>query len=200
MARPIDFYFDFSSPYSYLGAQLIEPLAARHGRSVTWRPVLLGAIFKVSGMAPLTEIPLKGDYSRVDFARSARFHGLPYRHPEPFPISTVNTARAMLWWLAEAPARAPDFARGALQAFFVENRPINDPAEIGRLTAELGGDAPALLAALQAPALKERLRAAVDEAVARGVFGAPFFFVDDEPFWGQDRLPQIARWLAEGPY
>jgi len=200
MRMPIDFYFDFSSPYSYIAAQLIEPLAARHGRAVTWRPVLLGAAFKVSGMAPLTGIPLKGDYSRRDFARTARFHGLPYRFPEPFPISTVHTARAMLWLLAEAPARAAAFARRAMQAYFADNRPIDDAAEIGRLAGDLGIDAQALLAGIQAPAIKDRLRAAVDEAVARGVFGAPFFFVDDEPFWGQDRLPQLERWLADGPF
>ena len=74
MSSSIDFYFDFSSPYGYLASEKIEAMAARHGRSVDWRPVLLGVMFKATGMAPLTEIPLKGDYSRRDLARSARFH------------------------------------------------------------------------------------------------------------------------------
>jgi 2-hydroxychromene-2-carboxylate isomerase len=76
MAAPIDFYFDFSSPYGYLAAQKIEALAAKHGREVDWHPVLLGVIFKETGSAPLTMVPLKGDYSRRDFERSARFHGI----------------------------------------------------------------------------------------------------------------------------
>ncbi len=84
MAQPIDFYFDYSSPYAYIAAQQIETLAARHGRSVDWHPILLGAIFPTTGGMPLVDIPLKGDYSRHDFARSARFAGVPFSMPPVF--------------------------------------------------------------------------------------------------------------------
>src|ERR1700739_911483 len=97
MPAPIEFYFDFSSPYSYLASEQIEPLAARFGRRVDYKPTLLGATFKISGLRPLVEVPLKGDYSRRDFQRSARFSGVPFVLPDPFPISTVSVARAYLW-------------------------------------------------------------------------------------------------------
>ena len=94
----IEFYFDFSSPFGYLASQKIEALAAKHGRTVTWRPMLLGAAFKATGGVPLTQIPLKGEYSKRDFYRSARFHGLEYRHPEPFPVSTVAAVDGEPFW------------------------------------------------------------------------------------------------------
>jgi len=87
MAAPIDFYFDFSSPYGYLASQKIEALAAKYGRTVEWHPVLLGVVFKETGASPLTMVPLKGEYSRRDFERSARFHGIAgFRMPPKFPI------------------------------------------------------------------------------------------------------------------
>src|SRR5215471_5212090 len=98
MKAPIDFYFDFSSPYGYLASQKIGDLATKHDREVAWHPILLGVIFRRTGTGPLTEIPLKGDYSRRDFARSARFHGLPaFRMPSRFPIPSQAPARIVLW-------------------------------------------------------------------------------------------------------
>jgi len=94
MKAPLDFYFDFSSPYGYLASHKIDALAARHGRGVTWRPILLGAAFKASGVQPLVNVPLKGEYSKHDFLRSARFHNVPFRAPDPFPVSTVSACRA----------------------------------------------------------------------------------------------------------
>lgn len=97
MPVPIDFYFDFSSPYGYLAAQKIDELAARHGRQVKWRPILLGVVFKQTGAAPLTLIPLKGEYSVHDFSRSARFLDVPYTHPQNFPLATQHAARTYYW-------------------------------------------------------------------------------------------------------
>src|SRR5688572_6519084 len=94
MSAPIDFYFDFSSPYGYLASTKIEDIAARHGRSVLWRPILLGAVFKTTNQQPLTTIPVKGDYAKRDFERSARLAGVPFRQPSKFPISTTAPARA----------------------------------------------------------------------------------------------------------
>jgi 2-hydroxychromene-2-carboxylate isomerase len=200
MPAPIEFYFDFASPYSYLALQAIDALATKYRRSVAYKPMLLGAAFKVSGVSVLTEIPLKGEYAKRDFSRSARFAGIPLRMPTTFPLNTVNTARAMLWLQSTGSAKATAFMQRAFQAYFVEDRNINDPAVLGEIAADLGLDAAALQAAIQDPAVKDRLKAHVDEAIARGVFGAPFVFVDGEPFWGHDRLPQIERWLATGPF
>lgn len=200
MAAPIEFYFDFSSPYSYLASERIEALAARHGREVCYLPILLGAAFKVSGMRPLPEIPMKGEYSRRDFERSARFAGVPFAYPNPFPIATVGAARAYLWLADTQPERARAFVHAAFRAYFVQGRDISDPAVLVAVLGETGADTDAARAAIQQPQIKERLKTQVDAALARGVFGAPFIFVDGEPFWGHDRLPQVERWLANGPF
>lgn len=200
MAAPIEFYFDFSSPYSYLASERIEPLAARYGREVDYKPILLGAAFKVSGLRPLTEVPLKGDYSKRDFERSARFAGVPLVLPETFPISTVGAARALLWLGDVDPPRARTFVHAAFRAYFAAGRNISDAAVLADVLRQVGADPDQVLAAIQQPQIKDRLKALVDAALARGVFGAPFLFVDGEPFWGHDRLPQVERWLEAGPF
>jgi len=107
MSAPIEFYFDLSSPYGFLAAQKIDALAAKHGRSVDWRPVLLGVMFKETGMAPLTEIPLKGEYSKRDFARSARFHGIAgFRQGPPRRcVGKTDRARRAADHLFDVPGR-----------------------------------------------------------------------------------------------
>jgi 2-hydroxychromene-2-carboxylate isomerase len=200
MDAPLDFYFDFSSPYGYLASELIDDLAARHGRQVAWHPILLGVVFRQTGSAPLTDIPLKGDYSKRDFARSARYLGLAFRMPTKFPLATQNAARAFLWLQDRDPARARDLAHALYRACFAEDVDISDTARLLAIADSLGLDKEALSAALADPAMKDRLRAENDAAIARGVFGSPFVFVDGEPFWGVDRLPQIDKWLETGGF
>jgi 2-hydroxychromene-2-carboxylate isomerase len=200
MKTPIEFYFDFTSPYSYLASEMIEPLAERHERSVAYRPTLLGAAFRVSGQRALIEIPMKGDYSRRDLARSARFYGIPFQLPEPFPVSTVTAARCCTVLQREHPSLAVPFIHLMFRAFFVQGRNISEAQIVQSVLAESGADSTAVLDAALHAGNKEALRAAVDASVDRGVFGAPFFFVDEEPFWGCDRLPQVERWLASGGF
>ena len=201
MAEPIEFWFDFSSPYGYLAAQKIDALAARHGRTVDWRPMLLGVAFKQSGQAPLTQIPLKGDYSRRDFARSARYHGVAeFRMPEKFPIPSQAPARIVLWAKARDPAQAAVVAKALYRAYFVEGLDVSDPDVAADVAARTGLDRAAARAAVDDPAVKDMLKREVDGGIARGVFGSPFVFVDGEPFWGLDRFDQIDRWLATGGF
>lgn len=200
MTTPIDFYFDFSSPYGYLASHLIDDLAARHGRSVIWRPVLLGVVFKTTGVAPLAHVPLKGEYSSRDVARSARFLGLPYQEPREFPVATQHVARGY-YWLADRDAQlARAFARACLHAYFVEDRNISQTETLRELAGSLAIDPQQFAEAVTRPECKERLKAENDDAMRRGVFGSPYFIVDGEPFWGVDRLPQIDKWLAEGGF
>ena len=201
MPKAIEFYFDFSSPYSYLASEQIDALAARHGRTVDYRPVLLGAVFKASGGTPLTEgYGPKADYSKHDFARSARFAGVQYRAPSRFPIGAVAAARAVLWLQQHAPEKATPFIHAIFRAYFVEDRDISDAAVVGAVARSIGIDAEALAAGVQQPAIKDLLKQRVDGAIAFGMFGAPTIVVDGERFWGNDRLPQIERWLAQGPF
>ncbi len=200
MASPIEFYFDFSSTYGYLGSHRIDELAAKHGRDVVWKPILLGAVFKVTGLPPLPSVPLKGDYAKHDVLRCARFYGIPYRHPSVFPISTQAPARAYYWVQAQDPAKAKALAQALYKAYFQEDVNISNPSDTVAVAARLGIDGNALAAALNDPAVKEKLKSEVDSAIERGVFGSPFVFVDDEPFWGVDRFDQIDRWLAQGGF
>ncbi len=200
MASPIEFIFDFSSPYSYLAAEQIEPLAARHGRSVDYQPMLLGAAFKATGMPVLVDVPLKGEYSKRDFARSARFAGVPFVMPEPFPIATVGAARIFLWLKDSDPPRALTFLHAAFRAYFAQGRNISENPVLADVLRQVSIDPEQALTAIAQPAIKERLKAQVDSLLSRGVFGAPYIVVDGEPFWGNDRLPQIERWLAKGPF
>ncbi len=201
MSSAIDFYFDFSSPYSYIASEEIEALAERHGRELQWRPMLLGAVFKASGGMPLTETyGPKARYSVRDFARSAAFVGVPYRHPTIFPIGAVAASRAVLWLQREFPSQAAPFIHAVFRALFVADRNVAEPAVVMELARSLDIDTDRLAAALQEESIKNALRNQVEQAVARGVFGAPTLFVDGEMFWGHDRFAQVERWITTGPF
>ncbi len=200
MTNPIDFYFDYSSPYGYFAALKIDDLAARHGRSVNWKPILLGVVFKVTGAQPLPSLPLKGDYAKRDIARSARYLGVEFKYPSKFPIASQAPARAFYWANDRDPALARKLAKALYRAYFVEDRDISSPEVTAEVAATLGLKRDEVLAALNDPAVKDRLKNEVDAAIRRGVFGSPYIVIDGEPFWGVDRFDQIERWLAHGPY
>jgi len=200
MSKSIDFYFDFSSPYGYMAAQKIDALAARYGRTVNWRPMLLGVVFKQTGMAPLTQIPIKGDYSRRDFERSARFHVVPFRMPPVFPIASQAPSRIVLWAKAQDPALATRLAQSLYAAFFQDGLDISNPDVAADVAGRSGVDRAAARACIDDPVVKDLLKREVDAAIAAGVFGSPFVVVDGEPFWGLDRFDQLERWLATGGF
>src|SRR3546814_4272853 len=133
MAAPLEFYFDFASPYGYIGAQRIDAIAARHGRKIDWRPMLLGAVFKVAGTQPLTEYPLKGQYSVHDFNRSAREHGIAFNMPEKFPIPTQAACRGTYWLKQTLPEKAVPFIKAAYAAYFVDGRDIRSEEHTSEL-------------------------------------------------------------------
>ena len=198
MPSPIEFWFDFSSPYGYVASQLIGDVAERHGRTVNWHPVLLGPIFKAVGTAPLTMLPIKGEYSRHDFARTARYHKVPFRLPEKFPVGTQVAARAF-YLIADGDAgKARDFAGRVFRAYYAEGRDVSDPAVVLDLVAAAGADAAALAVPLAGDAIKERVKVEVENAMKAGVFGSPHFIVDGEPFWGVDRIPLMEEWMRTG--
>ncbi|MBC7711009.1 MAG: 2-hydroxychromene-2-carboxylate isomerase [Rhizobacter sp.] len=200
MAGAIDFYFDFSSPYGYLAAEMIEDLGQRCGRAVNWHPMLLGVVFKSTGGQPLTMAPMKGPYSVLDMRRSAAFYGIPFNMPSVFPIATQNPARAVLWMQQNHPAHAKQFTLELFRVFFRSNRDISKLDVVGDVAAGLGYNATDVIAAAQSEDIKNQLKANVETAITRGVFGSPFFIVDNEQFWGADRLPMLERWLTQGAW
>lgn len=195
---PVLFYFDFSSPYAYLASHRIDAMCALYGRTVDWRPVLLGVVFKQSGGGPLLDQPLKSAYARRDMERCARFMGVPLTFPAPFPFASVAAARAVYWVKDQDEVLAHAVARGVFDATFADARDVESAEVVIEIAAGLGVDGDALRNALGAPAVKQRLRAEVETAIAAGVCGAPYFIADGEPFWGADRLDHLERWLATG--
>jgi 2-hydroxychromene-2-carboxylate isomerase len=153
---------------------------------------------KITGGAPLPSVPMKGDYARRDFARSAKFYGVEFKLPSTFPISSQAPARAFYWLNREDPGRAKALASALYRAYFVDDINISNPEDTIAVCAKFGLKAEEVRAALNDPGVKELVKTEVDKAIARGAFGSPYIVIDDEAFWGADRLPQIEKWLAGG--
>jgi len=198
MAKPIDFYFDFSSPYGYLAAQRIDEIAAEFKREVIWRPFLIGAVFKTTGGQPLLDIPMKGDYARRDLERSARLMDIPFAVPDPFPFMSVSACRACYWLGEKDAAAGKALAQALYSAAFAEGRNIANPQGVADVAADLGHDRDEVIAAVQDQRIKDLLKQEVDAAIGKGVFGSPYIIIDGEPFWGYDRLEDIGVWLESG--
>ena len=200
MASAIDFYFDFTSPYGYLAAECIDALAARYEREVNWHAILLGFIFKQTGQVAPMEVPLKGEYSLYDMQRSARYLQVALNFPADFPKMTITAARAFYWLKDQDPTLARSFVQQVYRGYFVANRDIANAEVIMEIANNIGIDRHALAAALPSETVKERFKTEMDQAIARGVFGSPYFIVDNEPFWGADRLAQLEQWLKTGGF
>ncbi|MFJ2988049.1 2-hydroxychromene-2-carboxylate isomerase [Collimonas sp. NPDC087041] len=199
MAAAIDFYFDFSSPYGYFAATRIDELATKYERDVEWHPILLGPVFKTTGSMPLVQVPIKGDYAFHDFERTARFHGIPYKRPGAFPISTQAAARAVLWVRGkQGEDKAIKFARQIYKAYFVDGINIGEPMHLLEIGHHAGIDTVGLTDGINSLPIKNQLKAEVDLAMARGVFGSPFVIADGEAFWGFDRFDQLEAFLRDG--
>ena len=195
MTRTLDLYWDFSSPFAYLGATQAEALAARTGATLTWRPMLLGAVFKAIGQeqAPiLTWSEAKRSYYFKDIARWADLYGVPFQFPTRFPMLTLKALRTYLALADDDRRRA--FRERTFRAYWAEDRDIADDVVLAELAGE---DAGALAARIQAPEIKKALVDATQYAIDRGVFGAPTWIVDgQELFWGQDRIALVERALG----
>jgi 2-hydroxychromene-2-carboxylate isomerase len=197
MKPPIVLWFDFASPYAYVALDASERLAARHQREIEWRPILVWALLKAQSIPAPMDPPARRAYFVPDMARSAAFHGVPYRHPAKFPLSTHRAAR-LYYALAEHDRdRARALGRDLFSAYFADGVDISEPAALTELAARHGMDAQATAAAIEGETGRARLAAAIEQAVATGVCGSPWFDVDGEAFFGADRLPQIA-WRLDG--
>ncbi len=202
MAKQIDFYYDYSSPYGYLASQRIEQIASEHGLKINWQPILLGAVFKVSGQAPLLSYPLKGDYAIIDFARSAREHNIAFNQPKHFPIGAVAASRATRWLADHSDktqsTKTSELVHAFFKAYYVDGHDLSKPDVVLNAAESIGINRDSLEAALGEQSVKDHLRMAIETAIERGVFGSPTMVVDGEMFWGNDRLDQLNRWLSSG--
>lgn len=184
--KTLDFYFDLSSPYSYLAATQVPKLAARTGARVNYKPFPLFAIFKATGNEMPARVPAKATYMLKDLERWAKHYGVPFRFSSHFPVNTLKAMRLIV--VGEQQGKALDVVLSAFFALWAEDQNLEDPSVLKEVARAAGLDPDAALAAIETQEVKDRVRANSDEAIARGVFGAPAFFVGDELFWGNDRL------------
>lgn len=194
----VEFWYEFASTYSYPTAMRIEAAAGKLEVPVRWRPFLLGPIFAAQGWkdSPFNLYPAKGRYMWRDLERICVAEGLTLREPVRFPQNGLLAARLAV--LGEDDEWTPAFSRRVYLANFAEQRDISDPDVLQAILADIGLDAVSLLAQAGAASTKEAVRRSTDEAIARGIFGAPSFTVGSELFWGNDRLEAALAW-ADNP-
>jgi 2-hydroxychromene-2-carboxylate isomerase len=196
MSKRVEFFFDVGSPTTYLAATQLPALCAQTGAELAYRPMLLGAVFQATGNASPAAVPAKGRYMDVDMARHARRYGVPFAMNPYFPINTLTLMRGATGAQLRAPERFDAYLRAVFKAMWIDGLNMNDPAIAARALGDAGFDAAEVMAWAADAEVKAALRATTEEAVARGVFGAPTMFVGTEMFFGQDRLDFVRAALA----
>ncbi len=194
MGKTVEFLFDVGSPTTYLAHKRMPGLIERTGAAVNYVPVLLGGIFKASGNAWPVMVPAKGVYMGVDMARFAKRHGISLNMNPHFPINTLPMMRMLAGLVGEDPF--PEVVDALFDAMWKGRKQMGDPAVVAEVLTKAGFDAVALLAVAETQEAKDALKANTEAAIARGAFGAPTFFVDDEMFFGQDRLDWVEEALS----
>jgi len=195
--QSIEFYFDPISPFAYLGSVQIERVAARLGRSVEWKPVLIGVtILKVMGLKPLPETPLKGPYLKHDAVRLAEYFDVPFRYHGLAGINSLAALRAFAVLKERDAGLAKALAQKIFTRLWVRGLNITAASDVAEEAGDLGIDAPALLRDIETDHARNLLKQQVDAAIERGVFGVPYFVVDGEPIWGVDRMWMVEHWAT----
>jgi len=193
--RVVEYFFDVGSPTSYLAWTRLPQIAAETGATIAWRPLLLGGVFKATGNASPVTVPAKGRWMNDDIRRWADRYGVPFRFNPHFPINTLTLMRGATGMQMRRPDDFARYLEFVERAMWVEQKNLGDPAVLAATLAEAGFDAAEFMALVGDPEVKARLIATTDEAVARGVFGAPTFFVGATMFFGQDRLDFVREAL-----
>ena len=195
MTRAVEFYFDVGSPAAYLAWTQLPKIVQQAGCEIEYRPFLLGGVFQATGNRSPMEVPAKGQYMQDDLQRFARRYGVPFRHNPHFPINTLVLMRGALGLQMREPQRMVPYVDAVYRAIWVDAKNMNDPATVVAVQQQAGFVPDHLLALTADPAVKDELKVVTQEAVARGAFGAPTFFVGDQMFWGQDRLDFVKEAL-----
>ncbi|MCC6765791.1 MAG: 2-hydroxychromene-2-carboxylate isomerase [Deltaproteobacteria bacterium] len=190
----VEFFYDYASTYSYLAHREIEALAARREAEIVFKPMVLGFVFKATGNSMPAAVPAKAAYMVHDVRRWVRHYGLPFHMPSVFPVNTIRALRTAVAALEEGTFAA--YHHAVMQAYWANDQDIGDGETLASIATAAGLDGARLVARAEEPSIKEGLKANTDEAIRRGVFGAPTFFVGDEMFWGNDRLHFVEEALS----
>ena len=189
MGGTLEFYFDYGSPYSYLADTQVEAIARRTGSTLVRKPMLLGGVFKATGNHSPIEIPAKSKWSAFDMPMWAHHYGVPFNRNPHFPVNTLALMRGAA--AAQIDGVFERYHPAMFKAMWVDGRNLNDIKEVAAVLTAAGLDAQKFGNRIQEQDVKDRLKSTTDDAVARGVFGAPTMFVDDKMFFGNDRLPFV---------
>lgn len=193
--KRVEFFYDYASTYSYLAHRDIEKLAARCGAELVFRPMVLGFVFKATGNSMPASVPAKAAYMVHDVRRWVRHYGLPFRMPSVFPVNTIRALRGAVAALEEG--TFPAYHHAVMEAYWARDQDIGNADVLVSIATAAGLDGARLIARCETEPVKAALKKNTDDAIARGVFGAPTFFVGDEMFWGNDRLDFVAEALAD---
>ena len=199
MGKQIEFWFDFGSPASYLAWFQLPKIAAARGATIDWRPMLLGGVFQAAGNRSPAEIPSKGKWMLEDLPRWAKRYGAPYVRNPYFPINTLTLMRGAVGMQMRGGGEFLKYIAAIFPAVWEKERNLGDPAVVAAVLSEAGFDPAAFQAMVADPAVKDKLKAVTQEAIQRGVFGAPTIFVDGRMHFGQDRLDFVAELLVDKP-
>jgi 2-hydroxychromene-2-carboxylate isomerase len=195
MTKTVEFFYDFGSPTVYLAATQLPAIAAAVGATIDWRPMLLGGVFKSTGNQSPVVVPAKAAYMNNDLKRFAKRYGVPFRFNPHFPINTLALMRGAVAYQDDVVASST-YRDAIFMAIWVEARNLNEPDVIGQVLSDAGLDPAELMNRIGQQTVKDQLIANTEEAVNRGVFGAPTFFVGERMFFGQDRLDFVADALS----
>ena len=197
MAKSFEFFFDYVSPTAYLASFLVRKVAGRTGAELIYRPMFLGGVMQATGNAPPGRVPAKSKYLHIDLQRCAAHIGVPLHFNPAFPMMTLRILRATLGFAGDSAARDAFIEACFRYSWGVEEpRNLATDEEIARMCEAEGFETEQILAWGRDTGLKSALKANTEEAVARGAFGAPTFFIGDEIFFGHDRLDYVERALG----
>ena len=194
MSTNIDFYYDFISPASYFAWMRLKELTEGTGANINYKPILLGGILKATGNTSPVTVPTKWEWIKTDFQRHADHYGIPYRFNPHFIFSTVNAMRGALWALSNG--QIEPYNQAMFSAAWAQGEDLSSPDALREILTNAGFDPEQVAVAMAQPQIKTALIEATDDAAKRGVFGAPTFFVNDEMFFGQDRMDWVKRALG----
>ncbi|MGP5440142.1 2-hydroxychromene-2-carboxylate isomerase [Psychrobacter faecalis] len=195
MSKKVEFFFDVGSPASYLAWTQLESIAQRTNAKIIWRPMLLGAVFQATGNASPASVPAKGPYMLKDLQRFSNIYGVPFNFNPFFPLNTMHLMRGATAYLEEPEFQT--YLAAIFNALWSEQLNMESPEVVAEVLTKAGIDVTDFMARISETEVKERLKDTTEEAVARGVFGAPSFFVNGEMFFGQDRLSFVEIALKE---
>ncbi len=193
MGKKVEFYYDFSSPYTYIASRRIEKICEDNDAALEWKPFLLGGVFNEIGSIPAVQIDNKFSYLRRDFEESAIFYGADFKFPDIFPLNSVRSMRGA--FAAQEKGKLVEYTHEMFRLYWTQGVDLSKAEILGEAVGKIGIDAQWFVNRIAEQEIKDKLRDETNIAIERGVFGAPTMFVDDKMFWGNDRLDFLDRYL-----